>query len=219
MNQTASPNNPTRNRQGRAWIGLVIPLALIAIAAGIYLLIIRAHQEGPPPPDPRPTTLETGKDYYLMARTIELYPKRPGGEKAWDRTDGSGPDIQYSLTWQDNIVFESEKRSDTLVGAWDALSIDVKKAVLQGNVDLASSIAAAIIPVQEDTEVLLKVWDSDVPGSNDAGKTVLKLDKLKPGDTTFTYDPSDQNAIKRIVVRVIDKSLPLRELVDEATKP
>ncbi|MEM9346586.1 MAG: hypothetical protein AAGB26_08205 [Planctomycetota bacterium] len=218
MKQIASPYNPPRNRPGRAWIGLVIPLALIAIAAGIYLLIIRADHEEPAP-DPGPQTLELGKDYYLMVRTIELYPKRPGGEKAWDRTDGSGPDIQYSLAWQDNIVFESQKRSDTLVGAWDALSIDVKKAVLQGSVDLASSIDAAIIPVEEDTEVLLKVWDSDVPGSNAAGNTVLKLDELTLGDTTFTYDPSDQNAIKRIVVRVIDKSLPLRELVDQATKP
>jgi len=196
---------------------VLIPLALIAIAAGVFLLVAQGEREGELPA-PVPTTLVPGNDYYLMVRTIELYPNRPGG-KAWDRLDGSGPDIQFNLTWQGNIVFESQKKSDTLIGAWDALSLDVKSAVLSGKVDLAGSIDAAIIRVQEDTEVRIEVWDVDLPGSDAAGSAIMNLQQFKLGDNTFTFDETDKNAIKRIVVRVIDKSLPITELVDEATRP
>ena len=209
--------NHTQVRSGRAWLGILIPLALIAIAAGVFLLVAQGERDDVPPP-PQPTTLPPGKDYYLMVRTIELYPNRPGG-KAWDRLDGSGPDIQFNLTWQGNVIFESQKKGDTLIGAWDALSLDVKSAVLSGKVDLAGSIDAAIIRVQDDTEVSIEVWDVDLPGSDAAGSAVMNLDQFKLGDNIFTFDESDKNAIKRIVVRVIDKALPVRELVEEATQP
>ena len=212
--------NHTCNKsiRGRAWLGVLIPLALIAIAAGVFLLI-KNNEEPTEPTTPEPETLVVGKDYYLMVRTIELYPERPGGEIAWDRIGDSGPDIQFRLIWQDNVVFESQKKSDTLIGAWDMLSVDVKSAVLSGKVDLAGSIDAAIIRVEEDTEVTIEVWDQDLPGSDAAGSAIMKLDRFKPGDNTFTFDPTDENAIKRIVIRVIDKSLPVTELVEEATRP
>lgn len=207
-----------RNHAARAWLGILIPLSLIAIAAGVFLLIADADREEDVPP-PEPKTLKVGKDYYLMVRTIELYPKRPGGEVAWDRVDGSGPDIAFNLTWQGNIVFESQQKNDTLIGAWDALSLDVKSAVLKGKVDLASSIDAAIIRVEEDTEIGIEVWDSDLAGSDAAGAASMKLSQFKPGDNTFHFEPNDKSAIKRIVVRVIDKALPVKELVEEATRP
>lgn len=216
MNQVTSPNR-CRVQPGRAWLGVLIPLALVAIAAGVFLLITQADREDDLPA-PEPETLQVGKDYYLMVRTIELYPNRPGG-KAWDRLDGSGPDIQFNLTWQGNVVFESQKKSDTLIAAWDALSLDVKSAVLSGKVDLANSIDAAIIRVQDDTDVTIEVWDSDLPGSDAAGAAIMNLKQFKLGDNTFTFDATDKNAIKRIVVRVIDKALPITDLVEEATRP
>ncbi|MEO0474939.1 MAG: hypothetical protein AAF085_03060 [Planctomycetota bacterium] len=208
----------SRSTSGKAWLGILVPLALIAIAAGIFLLV----QENDQPEEtatPEPETLRTGQDYYLMVRTIELYPQRPGGETAWDRIDGSGPDIQFRLSWKDNVVFTSKQQDDTLIGAWDMISLSVKDALLSGNVSLADSIDAAIIRVEKDTNVAIEVWDQDLPGSDAAGSAIMKLDQFKPGDNTFTFDPSDENAIKRIVIRVVDKSLPIRELVDEATKP
>lgn len=206
---------------GKAWLGALIPLALIAIAAGLFILIAQneAVEQGEELSPTEPETLTVGKDYYLMVRTIELYPMRPGGEVAWDRLDGSGPDIAFNLTWQDNVVFESQKKGDTLIGAWDLLAIDVKNAVLNGKVDLASSIDAAIIRVEEDTEIAIEVWDADLPGSDAAGSATMKLTQFKPGDNTFTFDATDTNAIKRIVIRVVDKALPVKELVEEATRP
>ena len=220
MTNMKANNQPIRGRarRGLAWLGVLIPLALIAIAAGVFLIIADADREDDAV-EPVPTTLQPGKDYYLMVRTIELYPNRPGGETAWDRVDKSGPDIQFNLTWQGNIVFESQKKSDTLIGAWDAISLDVKKAVLQGKVDLANSIDAAIVRVEDDTEVTIEVWDSDLAGSDAAGAAIMNLKQFEVGDNTFTFDATDKNAIKRIVVRVIDKSLPIKELVEEATRP
>ena len=213
-----TPTRTNNKRAGRVWLGVLIPLSLVAIAAGLFLYI--AHiQRDDDPVEPKPETLALGKDYYLMVRTIELYPKRPGGETAWDRVDGSGPDIQFNLTWQGNVVFNSQQKDDTLIGAWDALSLDVKSAVLKGKVDLASSIDAAIIRVEEDTQITIEVWDNDLAGSDSAGAAIMNLSQFKPGDSTFTFDPTDKNAIKRIVIRVIDKALPVRALVDEATRP
>ncbi|MFK7790630.1 MAG: hypothetical protein AB8C95_14195 [Phycisphaeraceae bacterium] len=206
-----------RARPGRAWLGIVIPLALIAIASGVFVLVSQREADNVPPVF-EPITLESGKDYYLMVRTIELYPTRPGG-KAWDRLDGSGPDIQFNLTWQGNTIFESQKKGDTLIGSWDAISLDVKSAILNGKVDLASSIDAAIIRVQDDADVKLEVWDSDLPGSDAAGTATMNLKKFKLGDNTFAFEATETNAIKRIVVRVIDKALPITELVEEATRP
>lgn len=217
MQQPKTPTTRKQRRLGRAWLGVLIPLVLIAAAAGAYLLITSTEEEEPPPPPPK--TLEIGKDYYLMVRTIELYPNRPGGEIAWDRLDGSGPDIQFRLSWQGNVVFTSQQKNDTLIGAWDMLSVDVKTAVLNGKVDLAGSIDSAIIRVEEGTEVAIEVWDQDVAGSDAAGSAVMKLAEFKPGDNTFTFEPTDKSAIKRVVVRVVDKALPVSELVEEATRP
>lgn len=206
-----------RERLGRAWLGVVVPLALVAIAAGLFFNLTREDAPSDPLP-PQPAALSAGSDYYLMVRTIELYPNRPGG-KAWDRLDGSGPDIAFTLTWQGNVVFESQKKSDTLIGSWDAISLDVKSAVLSGKVDLASSIDAAIIRVEEGTSVSIDVVDRDLAGSDPAGSASMKLDAFQLGDNAFEFEETDDNAIKRIVVRVIDKSLPMTELVQEATRP
>jgi hypothetical protein len=218
MKLMQTPTRTNNKRVGRVWLGVLIPLSLVAIAAGLFLYIAHVQRDDDWV-EPQPETLALGKDYYLMVRTIELYPKRPGGETAWDRVDSSGPDIQFNLTWQGNVVFESQQKDDTLIGAWDALSLDVKSAVLKGKVDLASSIDAAIIRVEEDTQITIEVWDNDLAGSDSAGAAIMNLSQFKPGDNTFTFEPTDKNAIKRIVIRVIDKALPVRALVDEATRP
>lgn len=212
------PHTPDRHHAGLAWLVVMIPLVIIALSAGVFVMIDQADRDNGSVP-PTPKTLQPGKDYYLMVRTIELYPTRPGGV-AWDRIGGgSGPDIQFNLTWQDNVVFTSQEKGDTLIGAWDALSLDVKSAILQGKVDLANSIDAAIVRVDDDAEVTIEVWDNDVAGSDAAGAAIMDLNQFELGDNTFTFDETDKNAIKRIVVRVIDKALPIKELVEEATRP
>ena len=216
MQQNRTRPYRTLQQRGRTWIAILIPLALIAGASAAFIYFSETQEQAPP--DPAPKTLALGQDYYVMVRTIELYPTRPGGT-AWDRVDGSGPDIQFNLTWQENVVFESQKKGDTLIGSWDALALDLKSAILKGKVDLAGSIDAAIVHVDQDTILTLTVWDKDLAGSDAAGTVEMNLEKFTLGDNTFTFNATDKNAIKRVVIRVIDKSLPLPELVEEATRP
>ncbi|MGB0767248.1 MAG: hypothetical protein ACPGYV_06025 [Phycisphaeraceae bacterium] len=217
MNRSTTKAKVVRYRAGRAWLVALIPLVLIAGSAGVFLLFAEANRE-PGESAVDSDALQPGKDYYLLIRTIELYPTRPGGA-AWDRLDGSGPDIQFSLTWQGNTIFTSQQRDDTLIGSWDALALDVKSAVLQGKVDLAGSIDAAIVRVEADKPVTLLVWDSDLAGSDEAGEIELDLSEMKLGDTAVEGPAMGTNAIKRVVVRVIDKALPVPELVEEAARP
>lgn len=198
------------------WLGVLIPLALILGAAAGYVLFSGNGAEDDK--DESSNSIDRGRDYYVLVRSIELYPKRMDG-KAWDRIDGSGPDIQFNLVWQDNIVFESKVKQDTLIGTWDALTLDLKTAILQGEVDLNDSIAAATIRIEKDTNVALTVWDDDLPGKDEAGRVELPLGDFKLGDNAFEFDAGEQTAVKRIVVRVIDKSLPVSELVEEAMRP
>lgn len=202
---------------GLAWLGAVVPLLFIAFAAvGYYFFVASrdAADDHPPPP----AAVVVGGDYYILVRTIELYPQQPKG-KAWDRLDDSGPDIAYRLSWQGNTVFESKTHNDTLIGSWDVLGLDLKDAVLGGEIDLAGSINAAIVRVQAGGELSLDVWDQDVAGKDEAGLFTFALEHLTLGDNAFEYEAAEGNAVKRLVVRVIDKSLPVEQLVNEAIQP
>ena len=198
-----------------AWLGVLIPLVIIAAAAGAYLLL--AGDKPDPPEQPAPQTIPAGTEVYLAVKTIELHPQRPDG-KGWDG-DGSGPDIDYHLTWQGNVVYEAKQRSDTLIGSWDVIALDLKSAVLSQQVDLSSAIEAAIVRAQPDTPVTLTVWDSDLTANDQAGVVEIDMSKLTLGDHTLSFDADETNAVKRVVIRLIDKSLPLTDLVNEAIRP
>lgn len=200
------------------WWSALIPLLIVAAAAGGYLIASNGDRGDVTATSPAGPTLEQGKDYYVSVRLIELYPTQPNG-KPWDRLDGSGPDIDFQLQWQGNVVYDATQARDTLVGVWDTLSLDLKQAVLTQQLDLDGSIDAAIIHVDGKTEVTLVVWDSDVTGKDQAGEVVMRLDEMTLGDNTATFDRTETSAIKRIVVRVIDKSLPMEELVNKAMQP
>lgn len=215
MTDSGNPTESSKPKGGYAWVTAAVPLLIIAIAGGAYYLI--SQGEEPIPGNPPPATLRPGSDVYVLVRTIELYPKRPDA-KAWD-VDDSGPDIAYQLIWQDNTVFESPTRSDTLIGSWDVLALSIKDAVLKGEVALASSINAAIISVEEGTELNLTVRDQDIARADEAGAFTIKADQLTLGDNTLDFAAADDNAVKRLVIRVIDKTLPLEELVNKAIQP
>ena len=200
------------------WLTVLIPLVLIAAVAIGYTVLNGSPAEPADGANASPEPLALGEDYYVLVRTIELYPTRPDG-KSWDRLGDSGPDIRYTFTWQGNIVFESKIKADTLIGSWDALALDLKSAILSGQIDLGGAIDAALIYVESGTEIELGVIDNDLAGKDEAGRVILNLDQLTLGDNEMRFDASADNAIKRVVIRVIDKSLPISQLVEEATRP
>jgi hypothetical protein len=161
-----------------------------------------------------PAKLVRGNDYYLYVKLIELADKAPNGS-AWDRVDGSGPDIGFRLTWRDNVVWDAQVKPDTLIGSWDLMKIDLKQVVMSGGqADLEGALNAPLIHYEPGETVELSVWDADAVGAyDDAGKVTLKLDDLGPGESSLTPAGDDVKAIRRVVLALIDRRTPVPELI------
>ncbi len=174
--------------------------------------------------------LVPGHDYYLFVRTVELYPTTAEG-KAWDRVGNSAPDIFYELLWQDLVVYTSPVRDDTLIAAWDPISVDVRGAILGGKIDLASVLnQGAIVNAGAGGggggggaggSVTIHVWDQDLfgLGNEGAGSHTVGLEELRVGDNVFTFEHGPTNAVKRIVLRVTDTDQPVQSLLDALGAP
>jgi hypothetical protein len=161
-------------------------------------------------PAPR---LAAGHDYYLHVKLIELADRMPG-DKQWDRVDDSGPDICFNLTWRGNVIWKSSEKSNTLIGSWDLLKVDVRQLITGGNTDLEGLVNAPLVHYASGETVELKVWDSDPVGSDDAGTIKLNLSDLQPGENTLLPSGGGAKSVKRLVIGLIDRRTPLPELVN-----
>ncbi len=211
------------------WVAAVLPVLLVGgiVAWWVY------HERGAgvggvgggagevPREAAEPATLAVGRDYYVFAKTIELYPRQPG-DRTWDRIGDSAPDVQYAVTWQGHTVFTSSVRDDTLLATWDGISLDVRKAVFEGEVEPGQTLNhAAPVNVTDDNEITVKVWDKDPIGlgEDDAGEVTLRLASLHEGDNVIELKASDANGIKRIVLRATGTDQPMDNLMEAITAP
>ena len=204
-----------RRASAAAWAAL-----MVALAAGsgyaVWRLAGGASGMGgsSEPASTAPARLTRGNDYYLYVKLIELAERAPNGS-VWDRVDKSGPDIRFRLTWRSNVVWDASVKNDTLIGSWDLMKIDLRQVIASGGqAELEGSLNAPLIHYEPGETVELSVWDDDAVGSYDsAGKVVLRLDELGPGETTLTPVGSDAKAIKRVVLALIDRRTPVPELI------
>jgi hypothetical protein len=211
----ADPIVSWRSRTSRAlWaVGTVL------LVAGTGLATWRVSRDAASPPAAATTAeavprLAAGHDYYLHVKIIELADRRPN-EKQWDSVDDSGPDVCFNLTWRKNVIWKSSEKSNTLIGSWDLMKVDLKEIITSGGqTDLEGLINAPLVHYGPGESVELKVWDEDMVGSDDAGDFTLKLDDLRPGENTVFPPPGKENAVKRIVVAMIDRRTSVPELVN-----
>jgi hypothetical protein len=161
-----------------------------------------------------PPRLVRGNDYYLYVKLIEVADRAPNGS-VWDRVDGSGPDIGFQLKWRNNVVWDASVKPDTLIGSWDLMKIDLKQVVMSGGqADLEGALNAPLIHYEPGETVELSVWDADPVGAYDnAGKVIVRLDELGPGETSLTPSGPDAKAVKRVVLALIDRRTPVPELI------
>lgn len=227
---TSTPPSPASPQPRRvwAWVFGLLPILLVAAAIAGYL------QWGPEPTgggydrptaaEPAPAKVVVGRDYYVFVKTIELYPTRPDG-KNWDAFGGAAPDIAYSLVWQDLPVYESPTRDNTLIGVWDPITIDLKEAlpmIGDGKVELASTLnQGAIINITADATLAVVVTDRDATAmdSDAAGRVLLRVDELLQGENVFTFEATDTNAIKRLILGTTDTSQPIKNLIEALSQP
>ncbi|MEE9403744.1 MAG: hypothetical protein V3V20_02520 [Algisphaera sp.] len=229
-NSSSNALSPPKPRRGRtlAWLAGLLPLLIIVgVVAGYYKWwqpkanAAGRHAVATVGP-PSPTTAKPGDDYYVFISKIEVYPHQPGGAE-WDRGGGSAPDLWYQLVWQDKTVYESPVRDNGFVALWDSISVDVAEALPllgSGRLDLASTLnQGAIINIVPEQTLEVIVYDSDPLGREKAGRAQLAIGELLEGDNTFSFEETDENAVKRIVMRLTNTDQPVANLLDALRAP
>ena len=191
-----------------AWIGAIIPVALVIGAAGLFWWLNEGSNGGsnggglPSPATATSGKLVAGQTYYLFASEIQLYPSDPEGE-AWDSGDG-GPDIRYRMLWQGNEVFESEVVGDSLIAHWSGLAVKLEWGDLLGKtISPENAIKAALVSASKGGSVVLEVEDVDVTDDDEAGRLIISFDELQVGKKEFSYPKSSDNSVRRVVIRAL----------------
>jgi len=220
-------NDSMKHRRLSAWLWAALTIALVAgvSATGWYFLSTGSTANGSPKgdwsagttddPSTRPAKLQAGQDYYLFVKLAELRPLRSNGSR-WDRVDRSAPDIIASITWQNAIVWKSAKRSDTFIATWDLFRIDVAELLTSGGqIDLESSLNAAMIRVDQNAMIKVDIWDDDAASSDTAGTFELVLTQLVEGENVIV---NPGTSVARFIVEAVSRSTPLDQLVSRANR-
>ena len=214
MSEPSPP--PARSRAAR-WLWAA---GIVLLVAGTGLATWRVTRATAPGggaatgPATSPARLSSGHDYYLHVKLIELSDRRANG-KQWDSVGDSGPDVCFSLTWRKNVIWKSIEKSDTLIGSWDLMKVDLRQVITSGGqTDLEELVNAPLVHYAPGEVVELTVWDSDTVGSDEAGTISIKLDELGPGETTLVPTGEGAGAVKRVVLALIDRRTPVPELVN-----
>ncbi len=209
-------NQPASGKGVAPWVWPLLIVLTIVLAAG-FVYVLNDRDDGNPPQD-QPggsthATLKHGEDYYVFIKLVELTPTQAEDE-AWDG-DGSGPDVQATLTWRGNIIYTTATQSDTLIAAWNMIGVDAwDVAQDMGEVDLESLIRAALVNVQADETVTLTLTDKDLTRDDPAGTYELTLDELRLGENVLLPEPAAERRAVRIVVHVLEHGLPLADLAE-----
>jgi hypothetical protein len=207
-------------RRGNGWAAFwALAMVLIVAGSGLAVWHFNGNSSASREADAKamtsaPPRLNRGSDYYLYVKLIELADRAPNGS-VWDRVDSSGPDIAFQLIWHKNVIWESAVKKDTLIGSWDLMKVDLKAIVMSGGqAELEGALIAPLVHYDPGETVDLLVWDADAVGSYDtAGKVLLKLDELGPGETALAFNGGSAKSVKRVVLQMIDRKTPVPELI------
>lgn len=189
---------------------VVIPLAIIGGIGSLFLLCR-------PPAPSQPTArgngspIVVGHDYWVGATIIEVVPS--GGSS-------DAPDLYYTLEWQGAEVFRSHTQSHVFVAAYSMLSLDVFNAVLARPISLETSVSAALVNASPDAEFTVRVFDHRklLPDKR-LGYWRFKLLDMHAGDNVVVVENCVPKGLKRMVVRIVDKSAPFADVVKELLAP
>jgi len=195
--------------------GTFIPISIVVLV-GLVFYVVNLIRNDNNRGLGKGQDVSIGKDYYVVVTQMEIKPHNKRG-KLWDKWTRSGPDIYYHIIWQDNIVFRSSAKEDTLIASWLALEIDLKDAILRRRIPLDSVVKAAILHAYPGSKFIVRIYDDDALDDDDVGWREFSIDNLHEGDNTF--HGKEDNSIKRMNIRVIDKSRPISEVIEQLTRP
>jgi len=192
---TSSPAKPSH------WKAFLIPILIVLLTgACFYFFEIRLSSTKVLRKEAPQVTL--GRDYYVTASVVELTPKNAKDE-SWDKYNNTAPDIYFEIYWKDQRVFQSTTKEDALVGKWSNAEVNIIDMALKGkSASVDAAIRAARINIAKDEKIEIKVYDSDLLGTEElAGSKRFLTSELRIGDTPYIYQ---QPGIRRLVLRVMD---------------
>lgn len=205
---------------------------LIVLAVGALFLLGKPGQSPPSKGISTDQAVKVGRDYYVLVTIMEFHPRKVGGDK-WD-VGGSAPDLYYKIQWQGRTVFDTENdvAEDTLIGKWFGLGADVSitdvgKILMPSGKRLSprNAIKAALVAVDPEGLLVIRSYDEDAVGDDAAGNCALRIADLRTGDNVFyinkrgratrdaTQVARNRGGLKRLILRVVDASLPVEKLV------
>ncbi|MEE8106818.1 MAG: hypothetical protein V3T86_14895 [Planctomycetota bacterium] len=166
------------------WVWILLSTSLVVGSAGAAIYYWRdkdAAEEQEPLQAPR--LVEAEKRYYVLLAVLEVEAKPdPDGDSAWDTRAGA-PDLYYEVLWQDQVVFESSTKDDTLVARWSNAAIRVSDLV--DEVSLDGSIKAARITARPGDELEFRIYDADTIKDDFVGSWKTPVMSLQLGDQTL----------------------------------
>jgi hypothetical protein len=199
------------------FMALLTLVIVVAIAAsGWWRLEPRdtpARGQSPRYASTQPVLVQPGNDYYAHVKLIELNPTKPDGG-SWEMRSASAPDIYFRLSWNGTLVFESAVRDDRLIAEWDLLSLDLKDAILSGEVEVASALNAPLIRAEAGGMLALEIFDEDASFDDEAGRFDIPVENLRVGINTLT---PQEGGTARVVLDMVPRDMPLPDLLERAS--
>ena len=214
----------------------LVPL-LIVLVVGLLFVLGRgmaAKSNGEKEAaDSSPAKVVAGGDYYVLVTVMEFHPRQPDGDD-WDPND-SAPDIFYSLSWRGQKIFDTENdvAENALIARWFGLGADLEltdvgKILLPSGKRISprNAIKAGLISAAPGDALVIRAYDYDPTSpDDDAGRCVIAVMRLQLGDNVFFIDANgratrdvkergrNRGGLARLVLRVVDSSLPVEQLV------
>ena len=156
---------------------ILIALLPLGIVLAVSVVLTRSSWKG------FPAGLDPDKTYSLWIREVEIEARRPDGS-AWDLGNGA-PDLHAVLAIDGVVVLRTPVRDDSIVAAWDPVSIRVS-TILKGEIDRSEALRIANFRPREGQRFSFGVYEKDLLGSEFIDAVSFGDSVLGPGKNDLT---------------------------------
>jgi len=164
---------------------ILIALLPLGIVLAVSVVLTRSSWKG------FPAGLDPDKTYSLWIREVEIEARRPDGS-AWDLGNGA-PDLHAVLAIDGVVVLRTPVRDDSIVAAWDPVSIRVS-TLLKGEIDRSEALRIANFRPREGQRFTFGVYEKDLLGSEFVDAVSFGDSVLGPGRNDLTGASSVRRA-------------------------
>lgn|GEM_PF-1884238 len=186
MPVSSSSPKPASDQATKSPLRLIlIALLPLGIVLAVSVVLTRSSWKG------FPAGLDPDKTYSLWIREVEIEARRPDGS-AWDLGNGA-PDLHAVLAIDGVVVLRTPVRDDSIVAAWDPVSIRVS-TLLKGEIDRSEALRIANFRPREGQRFTFGVYEKDLLGSEFVDAVSFGDSVLGPGRNDLTGASSVRRA-------------------------